>query len=64
MEWLQLTFLPTWAKDRVYAENMALKEENAKLHGRIRELNAYIDGLETGIRAGMRPLINNKVDGK
>lgn len=63
-DWLMLTFLPEWAKARVYEQNGALKKENAELHVRIRELNAYIDGLEAGIHAQRRIIINNKAAGK
>lgn len=63
-DWLMLTFLPEWAKARVYEQNSALKKENAELHAKIRELNAYIDGLEAGIRAQRRIIINNKAEGK
>ena len=63
-DWLMLTFLPEWAKARVYEENGALKKENAELHVKVRELNAYIDGLEAGIRAQRRIIINNKAEGK
>ena len=62
--WLMLTFLPEWAKARVYEQNGALKQENAELRAKIRELSAYIDGLEAGIRAQRRIIINNKVEDK
>ena len=63
-DWLMLAFLPEWAKARVYEQNSALKQENAELCAKIRELSAYIDGLEAGIRAQRRIVINNKVEDK
>lgn len=63
-DWLMLRFLPAWAKERVYKENRELKEKVAALQGRIERLNAYIDGLETGIRAQRRVVINNEVKDK
>ena len=63
-DWLMLTFLPEWAKARVYEQNNALKKENAELRAKIRELSAYIDGLELGIRTQRRIIINNKVEDK
>lgn len=56
-QWLMLKFLPAWAKDAVYEENRRLKEEITGLKAEIRNLNAYIDGLETGIRAQRRVII-------
>lgn len=60
-EWLINKFLPAWAKDSLYKENQALKEKNAELRSEIQRLNAYIDGLETGMRAQRRVIINNEV---
>lgn len=48
--WLLERFLPAWAKDSVYRENQALRDEVARQKQDIRVLNAYIDGLETALR--------------
>lgn len=59
--WLLERFLPAWAKDTVYRENLRLL---AQLEGRrqeIKRLNAYIDGLETGLRVLGRVTIRNEV---
>lgn len=48
--WLLERFLPAWAKDTVYQENKALRNKLAKQEQEIRELNAYIDGMETAMR--------------
>lgn len=48
--WFLERFLPAWAKDSVYRENQALREKLAKQEQDIRELNAYIDGLEAALR--------------
>ena len=56
--WLYNTFLPAWAKSDLLAANERLTaqlheagEENARLQ-------AYIDGLERGIRAQRKIIIN------
>ena len=49
-------FLPAWAKDSVYRENKTLRERLEKQNQEIRELNAYIDGLEKGLRS-MRQVV-------
>lgn len=63
-DWLMLRFLPAWAKEHIYKDNRQLKEKIAALERRIEQLNAYIDGLETGIRAQRRVVINNEVKDK
>ena len=62
--WLIEVFLPTWAKESVVKENEALRERNRELNEEINRLNAYIDGLEAGIRAQRRIIINTGRDGK
>lgn len=60
-EWLINKFMPAWVKDSLYTENQALKAQNAELEKEILRLNAYISGLEVGIRAQRRVIINNEV---
>lgn len=57
--WLLERFLPAWAKDSVYRENKALRAEIDKRDRMIRELNAYIDGLEASLRSKFRVVIQN-----
>jgi len=59
--WLLERFLPAWAKDSVYRENALLRAELDKQAREIRELTAYIDGLEAGMRAMRRIVIQNGV---
>lgn len=60
-EWLINRFLPAWAKDSLYKENQALREKIAEQNAEIMKLNAYISGLEVGLRAQRRVIINNEV---
>ena len=59
--WLLERFLPAWAKDTVYQENKALREELERKRQEIKMLSAYIDGLETGLRSTRRVVIQNGV---
>ena len=52
--WLTDKFLPMWAKQTVLAENKQLHRQNRLLRQENRELEAYIWGLESGIRAGKK----------
>lgn len=56
--WLVNNFLPTWARETMIVENRKLMEENLKLKGQIERLNAYISGLESGIKSQRRIVIN------
>lgn len=60
-KWLLETFLPAWAKDTVYRDNAALTAELEREKQKIRELNAYIDGLEMSLRSIRRIVIQNGV---
>ena len=55
--WLLERLLPAWAKDSVYRENMELLARLERQEQEIQRLNAYIDGLETGLRAVRRVVI-------
>ena len=59
-KWLIDHFLPMWAKETVLAENRRLLTENQKLKGRIEELEAYILGLEIGLRTVKQIKIYNR----
>jgi len=59
--WLLDRFLPAWAKDSVYRENAALRDKLGRQEQEIRRLNAYIDGMEGGLRAVRRIVIQNGV---
>lgn len=60
-KWLLEKFLPAWAKDSVYADNKRLLAQLERQAQKMRELNAYIDGLETALRSMRRIVINNEV---
>lgn len=57
--WLLERFLPAWAKDSVYRENKLLRDKLEQQKQEMRELHAYIDGLESGLRAVRRVVIQN-----
>ena len=58
-KWLCNRFLPMWAKETVLSDNRRLKRQVRTLEQEIVEMKAYIQGLETGIRAGKRVIIHN-----
>lgn len=53
-EWFINRFLPVWAKETVLEELKKERSENKKLQQEVDRLEAYIRGLETGIRAQRR----------
>lgn len=63
-KWLIDGFLPMWAKQTVLADNRLLTKEIRTLRKENRELKAYLQGLERGIRAGKRVQIYNGGEGK
>lgn len=58
-KWLIDCFLPMWAKQTVLADNRQLTRDIREVRKENRELKAYIQGLERGIRAGKRVQIYN-----
>lgn len=61
-EWLLLSFLPAWAKETLYKENQRLKKQVEEQQQVIRQLEAYIDGMEYVVNR--RPMIRNEVNHK
>lgn len=59
-KWLVERFLPMWAKETVLSENRQLRRENGMLQQKVRQLEAYIRGMESGMRAGKRITIYNR----
>lgn len=57
--WLICRILPLWAREELLGEIDRLRQQNAALTARIEKLNAYIDGLETGMRSRSRIVIHN-----
>lgn len=59
--WLLERFLPAWAKDSVCQDNKRLLAQLERQRQELRELRAYIDGLEAGLRVLRRVTIRNEV---
>lgn len=57
--WLWETFLPIWAKESLLKENQRLTEQNKALQDELARINAYVDGLEAGVKVQRRIIINN-----
>lgn len=55
-QWLY-RFLPLWAKETLLDENRKLKKLLESQRREIERLNAYIDGLETAMRARQKIVI-------
>lgn len=61
-QWMIERFLPIYLREQMEKENKNLQEQNQELRTRIRELNAYSEGLEYGLRSQRRITINNQQD--
>lgn len=57
--WLCRRFLPEWARESLVEENKRLQGQVAEARAEIAKLNAYLDGLEAGLRSQRRIVINN-----
>lgn len=56
--WLADRFLPTWAREELLGEIARLTDEAQRMREQLRERDAYINGLEAGIRSQRRIVIN------
>lgn len=52
-------FLPVYLKEELLKENDQLRAKLKEQETHLRELNAYIEGLEYGLRSQRRIVINN-----
>ena len=57
-QWLFERFLPMWAKETLLADYRRLAKENETLLLQLAEKDAYIDGLQTGMKAMRRIVVN------
>lgn len=57
-KWLIDKFLPMWAKETVLHDNRRLKRQLRQSQQEMEKMKLYIQGLETGIRAGKRITIH------
>lgn len=62
--WLICRVLPLWAREELLSRIQGLEAENSRMKAEILRLNAYIGGLETGIRNQRRVIIYNGEKGK
>lgn len=58
-KWLQNNFLPMWAKETVLRDKRQLELENTQLQQKVRELEAYIQGVQAGLRVNNRISVVN-----
>lgn len=58
-KWFLDRFLPMWAKETVLADNRNLQRQLVALEQKLEQKEAYIAGLETGLRAQRRIIIHN-----
>lgn len=62
--WFYSRFLPMWMKESLLADYRSALKENEDLRKELAIKNAYITGLETGIKSVRRIVINNSGEGK
>ncbi|MBQ3492236.1 MAG: hypothetical protein IJA74_06795 [Oscillospiraceae bacterium] len=58
-KWLQNNFLPMWAKETLLRDKRQLELENTQLQQKVRELEAYIQGVQAGLRVNNRISVVN-----
>ena len=63
-KWLWDRFLPMWMKESLLADYRSVLRENEELRKELAIKNAYITGLEIGIKSVRRIVINNSGEGK
>lgn len=62
--WLYNRFLPMWCKESLLADYRAALKEIEDLRNELAIKDAYITGLETGVKSMRRIVINNSTVGE
>ena len=57
-KWICKKYLPAYARENMIEESGRMQKKIVALEQENRELRAYIDGLERGVRAGKKIVIN------
>ena len=57
-KWICKKYLPAYAHENMIEESGRMQKKIVALEQENRELRAYIDGLERGVRAGKKIVIN------
>lgn len=58
-KWLVERFLPEYCREEMLALNQRLNDELRAAHQEIETLEAYIEGMQTALRAGRKIIIKN-----
>lgn len=59
--WIYDKFLPAWCREDLINRNQALIKDNEILRQENERMQAYINGMESGLRAQRRVVIRNEV---
>lgn len=59
-QWFIDRYLAIWAKETVLSDNRRLQKDKAALEQKVQRLEAYIRGLEAGIKSSKRIAIYTK----
>ncbi len=62
--WIINKVLPIYARESLQGEIARLRKENDQLRAKVDRLGAYIDGLDDGIKAQRRIIINTGREGE
>lgn len=62
--WLYNRFLPMWCKESLLADYRSVMQENEELRNELAIKDAYITGLEAGVKSMRRIVINNSTVGE
>ena len=63
-KWLTERYLPAYAKESILEDNKRLNEAVRAQAQKIRELEAYIDGVQSATKSLRKIVINNDYNGR